>query len=197
MQNIESMPRPEIILVADTVAREKNIDKEDVFQAMEIAIQKAGRSKYGFEHDIRANIDRKTGAITLARYREVVADDAVIENEVTQLPLEDAKLYDSNAKVGEFIVDELPPIDFGRIAAQTAKQVIVQKVRDAERNKQYEEYKEKVGTIVNGTIKRIEFGNVVLDIGKTEAILRRDEIIPREKFKNGDRIRAYVLEVRR
>ena len=197
MQNIESMPRPEIILVADTVAREKNIDKEDVFQAMEIAIQKAGRSKYGFEHDIRANIDRKTGAITLARYREVVADDAVIENEVTQLPLEDAKLYDSNAKVGEFIVDELPPIDFGRIAAQTAKQVIVQKVRDAERNKQYEEYKEKVGSIVNGTIKRIEFGNVVLDIGKTEAILRRDEIIPREKFKNGDRIRAYVLEVRR
>lgn len=197
MQNIESMPRPEIILVADTVAREKNIDKEDVFQAMEIAIQKAGRSKYGFEHDIRANIDRKTGAITLARYREVIADDAVIENEVTQLPLEDAKLYDSNAKVGEFIVDELPPIDFGRIAAQTAKQVIVQKVRDAERNKQYEEYKEKVGTIVNGTIKRIEFGNVVLDIGKTEAILRRDEIIPREKFKNGDRIRAYVLEVRR
>ena len=197
MQNIESMPRPEIILVADTVAREKNIDKEDVFQAMEIAIQKAGRSKYGFEHDIRANIDRKTGAITLARYREVIADDAVIENEVTQLPLEDAKLYDSNAKVGEFIVDELPPIDFGRIAAQTAKQVIVQKVRDAERNKQYEEYKEKVGSIVNGTIKRIEFGNVVLDIGKTEAILRRDEIIPREKFKNGDRIRAYVLEVRR
>ncbi len=197
MQNIESMPRPEIILVADTVAREKNIDKEDVFQAMEIAIQKAGRSKYGFEHDIRANIDRKTGAITLARYREVVADDAVIENEVTQLSLEDAKLYDSNAKVGEFIIDELPPIDFGRIAAQTAKQVIVQKVRDAERNKQYEEYKEKVGTIVNGTIKRIEFGNVVLDIGKTEAILRRDEIIPREKFKNGDRIRAYVLEVRR
>lgn len=197
MQNIESMPRPEIILVADTVAREKNIDKEDVFQAMEIAIQKAGRSKYGFEHDIRANIDRKTGAITLARYREVVADDAVIENEVTQLTLEDAKLYDSKAKVGEFIIDELPPIDFGRIAAQTAKQVIVQKVRDAERNKQYEEYKEKVGTIVNGTIKRIEFGNVVLDIGKTEAILRRDEIIPREKFKNGDRIRAYVLEVRR
>lgn len=197
MQNIESMPRPEIILVADTVAREKNIDKEDVFTAMEVAIQKAGRSKYGFEHDIRANIDRKTGAISLARYREVVEGSENVENEVTQLTLEDAKMYDANAKVGDFIIDQLPPIDFGRIAAQTAKQVIVQKVRDAERNKQFEEYKEKIGTIVNGTIKRIEFGNVILDIGKTEAILRRDEIIPREKFKNGDRVRAYVLDVRR
>lgn len=197
MQNIESMPRPEIILVADTVAREKNIDKEDVFTAMEVAIQKAGRSKYGFEHDIRANIDRKTGAISLARYREVVEGPENVENEVTQLTLEDAKMYDANAKVGDFIIDQLPPIDFGRIAAQTAKQVIVQQVRDAERNKQFEEYKEKIGTIVNGTIKRIEFGNVILDIGKTEAILRRDEIIPREKFKNGDRVRAYVLDVRR
>ena len=197
MQNIESMPRPEIILVADTVAREKNIDKEDVFTAMEVAIQKAGRSKYGFEHDIRANIDRKTGAISLARYREVVEGPENVENEVTQLTLEDAKMYDANAKVGDFIIDQLPPIDFGRIAAQTAKQVIVQKVRDAERNKQFEEYKEKIGTIVNGTIKRIEFGNVILDIGKTEAILRRDEIIPREKFKNVDRVRAYVLDVRR
>lgn len=197
MQNIESMPRPEIILVADTVAREKNIDKEDVFTAMEVAIQKAGRSKYGFEHDICANIDRKTGAISLARYREVVEGPENVENEVTQLTLEDAKMYDANAKVGDFIIDQLPPIDFGRIAAQTAKQVIVQKVRDAERNKQFEEYKEKIGTIVNGTIKRIEFGNVILDIGKTEAILRRDEIIPREKFKNGDRVRAYVLDVRR
>ena len=197
MENIENMPRPEIVLVADTVAREKNIDKEDVFIAMEIAIQKAGRSRYGFEHDIRANIDRKTGAIALSRYREVVADDAIIENEAAQLRLSDAKGYDKNIEIGEFIIDPLPPIDFGRIAAQTAKQVIVQKVRDAERNRQYEEYKEKIGTIVNGTVKRLEFGNVVLDIGKTEAILRRDEIIPREKFKNGDRVRAYVLDVRR
>ena len=193
MQNFESMPRPEIILVADTVAREKNIDRDDVLEAMEIAIQKAGRSK----HDIRATIDRKSGAISLARYREVVESADQIENEVTQLTLAEAKAYDSNIKVGEFIIDPLPPIDFGRIAAQTAKQVIVQKVRDAERNKQFEEYKEKVGSIINGTVKRIEFGNVILDIGKTEAILRRDEIIPREKFKNGDRVRAYVLEVRR
>ena len=120
MENIENMPRPEIVLVADTVAREKNIDKEDVFTAMEVAIQKAGRSRYGFEHDIRASIDRKTGAISLARYREVVADDAEIENEAAQLRLSDAKAYDKNIKVGEFIIDPLPPVDFGRIAAQTA-----------------------------------------------------------------------------
>lgn len=194
MPNIENMPRPEIILVADTVAREKNIDKEDVFVAMEVAIQKAARSRYGFEHDIRAQIDRKTGAITLERYREVVDE---VENEVTQLTVEEAQAYKKGVVAGDFIIDTLPPIDFGRVAAQTAKQVIVQKVRDAERNRQYEEYKEKMGTIVNGTVKRIEFGNVVLDIGKTEAILRRDEIIPREKFKNGDRVRAYVLDVRR
>ena len=197
MENFENMPRPEIVAVADTVAREKNIEREDVFVAMEVAIQKAGRTKYGFEHDIRAKIDRKTGAIALSRYREVVADDAIIENDAAQIRLSDAKCYDKKLKVGEFIVDALPPIDFGRIAAQTAKQVIMQKVREAERNKQYEEYKEKIGTIINGTVKRIEFGNVVLDIGKTEAVLRHDEIIPREKFKNGDRIRAYVLDVRR
>lgn len=196
MPNIENMPRPEIILVADTVAREKNIDKEDVFTAMEVAIQKAGRSRYGFEHDIRASIDRKTGAIALSRYREVV-EEIDEESEFTQILLEDAKAINKDIQVGEYIIDPLPPIDFGRVAAQTAKQVIVQKVRDAERNRQYEEYKEKIGTIINGTIKRIEFGNVIVDIGKTEAILRRDEIIPREKFKNGDRIRAYVLDVRR
>ena len=197
MENFENMPRPEIVLVADTVAREKNIDREDVFVAMEVAIQKAGRTKYGFEHDIRATIDRKTGAISLARYREVVPDDAIIENEAAQITLKDAKCFDRNLKVGDFIIDALPPIDFGRIAAQTAKQVIMQKVREAERNKQFEEYKEKIGTIINGTVKRIEFGNVILDIGKTEAVLRHDEIIPREKFKNGDRVRAYVLDVRR
>ncbi|MBR1605934.1 MAG: transcription termination/antitermination protein NusA [Alphaproteobacteria bacterium] len=199
MENIENMPRPEIVLVADTVAREKNIDKEDVFVAMEIAIQKAARSKYGFEHDIRAVIDRKTGAINLSRYREIV-DEITEEDDEAQaskILLKDAKAYKKDAKVGDFIIDVLPPIDFGRIAAQTAKQVIMQKVRDAERNKQFEEYQEKIGTIVNGTVKRVDYGNVVLDIGKAEAILRRDEIIPREKFKNGDRVRAYVLDVRR
>lgn len=194
MENIVNMPRPEILMVADAVAREKNIDREDVFDAMEQAIQKAGRSKYGFEHDIRVNINRKTGAITLARYRAVVD---VIENETTELTLKEAQRINPDIKVGEYIIDQLPPIDFGRIAAQTAKQVITQKVRDAERNRQYEEYKEKIGTIINGTVKRIEFGNVIIDMGKTEAILRRDEIIPRENFKNGDRVRAYVLDVRR
>ncbi|MCQ2735376.1 MAG: transcription termination factor NusA [Alphaproteobacteria bacterium] len=197
MENFENMPRPEIVAVAETVAREKNIDKGDVFTAMEVAIQKAGRTKYGFEHDIRVTIDRKTGAITLSRYREVVANDAIIENEAAQIPLKDAKAYNKALKVGDFIIDPLPPIDFGRIAAQTAKQVIMQKVREAERNKQYEEYKEKIGTIINGTVKRIEFGNTILDIGKSEAVLRHDETIPREKFKNGDRVRAYVLDVRR
>ena len=197
MQNIDNMPKPEILLVADAAAREKGIDKEDVFEAMEVAIQKAGRSRYGAEHDIRASIDRKTGAITLSRYREVVADDAEIENESTQLRLSDAKKIQPGIKVGEFIIDVLPPVNFGRTAAQTAKQIIVQRVRDAERNRQFEEYKEKIGTIVNGTIKRAEFNNIIVDIGKTEAVLRRDEIIPREKFKSGDRIRAYVLDVRR
>lgn len=194
MENIVNMPRPEILMVADTVAREKNIDREDVFKAMEEAIQKAGRSKYGFEHDIRVNINRKTGAITLARYRAVVD---VIENETTELTLAEAQRINPDIKVGEYIIDPLPPIDFGRITAQTAKQVIMQKVREAERNKQYEEYKEKIGTIINGTVKRVEFGNVIIDMGKTEAVLRRDEIIPRENFKNGDRVRAYVLDVRR
>ena len=197
MQDISSMPKPEILLVADAAAREKGIDKEEVFEAMEVAIQKAGRSRYGAEHDIRVSIDRKTGAITMSRYREVVADDAEIENEVTQLRLSDAKRIKPDVKVGEFIIDVLPPLNLGRTAAQTAKQIIVQKVRDAERNRQFEEYKEKIGTIVNGTVKRVEFGGVILDIGKTEAILRRDEIIPREKFKIGDRVRAYVLDVRR
>ncbi len=194
MENIVNMPRPEILLVADTVAREKNIDREDVFDAMEQAIQKAGRSKYGQAYDIRVSINRKTGAITLARYRTVVEE---VENDNMELTLEDARRINPNIKIGECIIDPLPPIDFGRVAAQTAKQVIKQKVGEAERNKQYEEYKEKIGTIINGTVKRLEFGNVIIDMGKTEAILRRDEIIPRENFKNGDRVRAYVLDVRR
>lgn len=204
MENYENMPRPEIVAVADAVARDKNINKEDVFVAMEVAIQKAGRTKYGMEHDVRAHIDRRTGAIALSRYREVVADDALIENESAQIPLKIAKTYDKKYKVGDFIIDPLPPIDFGRIASQTARQVIMQKIREAERNKQYEEYKEKIGTIINGTVKKVEqnsrgfVSNIILDIGKNdEAVLRYDEIIPHEKFKNGDRVRAYVLDVRR
>lgn len=188
--------RPELLQVADTVARDKSIERDEVLEAMEQAIQKAGRSKYGHEHDIRASIDRSTGEISLARYQEVVENDAEIENEAAQMPLDRALTIKSDATVGEFLVDPLPPIDFGRIAAQTAKQVIVQRVREAERTRQYAEYKDRKGEIVNGLVKRIEYGNVIVDLGRAEALLRRDESIPREHFNNGDRIRAFILDVR-
>ncbi len=188
--------RPELLQVADTVARDKSIDRDEVLQAMELAIQKAGRSKYGHEHDIRATIDRTTGEIGLARYQEVVASSEEIENEASQITLETAQQIKVDAEVGEFLVDPLPPIDFGRIAAQTAKQVIVQKVREAERARQYEEYKDRKGEVVNGLVKRIEYGNIIVDLGRAEALLRRDESIPREHFNNGDRIRALIYDVR-
>lgn len=187
----------ELLQVADTVAREKNIDREIVIAAMEEAIQKAGRSKYGYEQDIRAQIDRKNGSIELKRYREVVANDYEIENEVAQLRLDQAKRIKPDAEPGEFLIDELPPLDFGRIAAQTAKQVIMQKVREAERARQYEEFKDKVGEIINGVVKRVEYGNVTVDIqGRAEGLLRRDETIPREPLNVNDRIRAIIYEVR-
>src|SRR5690348_12016471 len=185
--------RPELLQVADTVARDKGIDKDEVLEAMEQAIQKAGRSKYGQEYDIRAEIDRRNGEIRLLRFREVV--DAV-ENEATQMPLAAAQRLNAEAEIGDFITDPLPPIDFGRIQAQTAKQVIVQKVRDAERQRQYEEFKGRVGEIVNGLVKRVEFGNVVVDLGRAEAMLRRDELLPRESFRQGERVRAYIYDVR-
>lgn len=185
---------PELLLVADTVAREKGIDREEVLDAMEQAIQKAGRSKYGQEHDIRAQIDRKSGEIKLARYVEVVDE---IENETTQVTVDAAKRRKDDAEVGEFLVDPLPPIDFGRIAAQTAKQVIVQKVREAERKRQFAEFKDRVSEIVNGMVKRVEFGNIIVDLGgRAEGIVRRDESIPREHFSNGDRVRSYIYDVR-
>lgn len=183
----------EVLAVADAVARDKGIEREQVLDAMEQAIQKAGRSKYGHEHDIRAHIDRSTGAIELARYCEVAEE---IENEVTQLTLEQAKRIKPDAEIGEFLIDPLPPIDFGRIAAQTAKQVIVQKVREAERERQFEEYKDRIGEIVNGLVKRFEFGTVTVDLGRAEAVMRRDEVLPRENFRRGDRVRAYIYDVR-
>jgi N utilization substance protein A len=183
----------ELLQVADNVAREKGIERDEVLEAMEQAIQKAGRSKYGHEHDIRTDIDRTTGEIKLMRYREV-ADP--IENEATQITLEAAQREKPNAEIGEFLVDPLPPIDFGRVAAQTAKQVIVQKVREAERQRQYREYKDRCGEIVNGLVKRVEFGNVVVDLGRTEAVLRRDELLPRESFRRNERVRAYIYDVR-
>lgn len=187
----------ELLQVADAVAREKNIDREIVIEAMEEAIQKAGRSKYGHDHDIRATIVRDSGDIELKRFREVVADDAEIENETAQLTLTQAKRIQTDVEVGTFLEDELPPLDFGRIAAQTAKQVIMQKVREAERARQFEEYKDKVGEVINGVVKRVEYGNATIDIaGRAEGILRRDESIPREHLKNGDRVRAIIYEVR-
>jgi len=183
----------ELLQVADQVAREKNIDREEVVEAMEQAIQKAGRSKYGHEHDIRATIDRRTGEISLKRLREVAE---TIENEITQISVEDARHEKPDAAVGDFLIEDLPPIDFGRIPAQMAKQVIVQRVRDAERQRQFREYKDRVGEIANGIVKRVEYGNVTVELGRAEAILRRDETLPREHFKNGDRVRAYIYDVR-
>jgi len=185
--------RPELLQVAETVARDKGIGRDEVLEAMEQAIQKAGRSKYGHEHDIRAVIDRTSGEISLARYVEVAEE---IENEITQVDLATAQKTKPDAAIGEFLVDPLPPIDFGRIAAQTAKQVIVQKVRDAERKRQFQEYKDRVGEVVNGLVKRIEFGNVIVDLSRAEALLRRDEAIPREHFATGDRVRSYIVDVR-
>ena len=188
-----AIARPELLLVADAVAREKNIEREEVLEAMEQAIQKAGRAKYGHEKDIRATIDRKTGDVRLSRWTEAVE---VVENEETQIPFLIAKKFKPDIEIGGHLVDPLPPIDFGRIAAQTAKQVIVQRVREYERKKQYEEFKDRVGEIINGTVKRTEYGNMMVELGRAEALLRRDELIPRESFRNGDRVRAYIYDVR-
>ena len=184
----------ELLQVADAVAREKNIDRDIVIEAMEEAIQKAARAKYGHDHDIRATIDRKGGLIDLKRYREVVE---TVEDEVRQMTVKEAQRIKKDAAIGEFLIDDLPPLDFGRIAAQTAKQVIVQKVREAEREKQFHEFKDRVGEVINGVVKRTEYGNTTIDIGgKGEGLLRRDESLPREHFKVGDRVRAYIYDVR-
>ncbi len=188
------LTRVELLQVADTVAREKGIDREEVLVAMEQAIQKAGRSKYGVEHDIRAEIDRANGEIRLRRFREVVE---TVDNEATQISLIEAQDRNPDAEIGDFLTEPLPPIEFGRIAAQTAKQVIVQRVRDAERDRQFKEFKDRVGEIINGVVKRVEFGNVTIDLGRAESILRRDELLPRETFRPGDRVRAYIYDVRR
>ncbi len=194
MAQAVSANRLELLQIADAVAREKSIDKAIVIEALEDAIQKAARSRYGAENEIRAQIDPKTGEIKLNRLQEVVEE---VENDATEISLEDARVRNPAAVVGDFLTEPLPPIDFGRIAAQTAKQVIVQKVRDAERDRQYDEYKDRVGEIVHGLVKRVEYGHVIVDMGRAEAIVRRDEQIPREAFRTGDRIRAYVFDVRR
>ncbi|BDA87082.1 transcription termination/antitermination protein NusA [Aureimonas sp. SA4125] len=189
-----SANRLELLQIADAVAREKSIDREIVIEAMAEAIQKAARSKYGQETNIRVDINTKTGEMKLQRLLEVVEE---VEDPNTQIYLDLARDKNPDAEPGDFIAEQLPPMDFGRIAAQSAKQVIVQKVRDAERDKQFEEYKDRLGEIVNGTVKRVEYGNVIVDLGKGEGIIRRDEQIPRELFRYGDRVRAFVYDVRR
>jgi N utilization substance protein A len=189
-----SANRLELLQIADAVAREKAIDREIVIEAMAEAIQKAARSRYGTESNIQVDIDAKTGEIKLMRVLEVVE---VVEDYSTEIALMIAQDRDPNAQVGDEVHDPLPPMDFGRIAAQSAKQVIVQKVREAERDRQYEEYKDRIGEIVNGTVKRVEYGNVIIDMGRGEGIIRRDEMIPRENVRYGDRVRAYVHDVRR
>lgn len=184
----------ELLQIADAVAREKGLPKDAVIDAMEQAVQVAGRRKYGHEHNIRAEIDKKTGEIKLYRVRTVVE---TVENESTELTLAQAKKINKELEIGSEIKDILPPIDFGRVAAQTAKQVVLQKVRDAEREKQFSEFKDKIGEIISGVVKRVEYGNVVVDFGRTEAVIRRDDLIPRELFRTGDRIRAFIADVRR
>ena len=189
-----SANRLELLQIADAVAREKSIDRRIVVGAMEDAIQKAAKSRYGIETDVRAEIDQKTGEIRLQRLLEVVEN---VEIDAAQISVEEARSRNPAAQVGDYISEPLPPLDYGRIAAQSAKQVIMQKVREAERDRQYEDYKDRIGEIVNGTVKRVEYGNVIVDLGRGEAIIRRDEMIPRETFRYGDRVRAYVYDVRR
>ena len=187
--------REEMLQVASNVAQEKNIDQDAVFSAMEQALEKAARVKYGQEIDVRVSIDRDTGDIKLKSYLEVVSEINE-EFQARQILINDAKKINNDIGLGEFITKDLPPIDLGRVAAQNAKGVIIQKVREADKSNQYEEYKDKVGEIAVGIVKRVEFGNLIIDLGKSEAIIKREELIPREAFKNGDRVRAYIYEVK-
>ena len=189
-----SANRLELLQIADAVARDKSIDKNIVISAMEDAIQKAAKTRYGSENEIRAEIDPKTGQTNLARLLEVVE---IVENKATEIDLKEARKKNKEAEIGDFISEELPPLEFGRIAAQSAKQVIFQKVRDAERDRQYDEFKDKIDEVISGIVKRVEYGNVIVDLGRNEAVIRRDELLPRESFRSGDRVLAYIQDVRR
>ena len=187
--------REEMLQVANNVAQEKNINQDDVFTAMEQALEKSARVKYGSERDIRVNINRDTGDIKLNSFLKVVNEHS-LEEQAKEILLSEAIKINKDVKVDEYIIKELPPLELGRVAAQNAKGVIIQKVREADKTKQYEEYKDKVGEIAIGIVKRTEFGNLIIDLGKSEAIIKREELIPRETFKNGDRVRAYIYEVK-
>lgn len=192
--NIASANRLELLRIAEAVAQEKMIEREIVIEAMEESMAKAAKMRYGTELDIRAHLDRGTGDLTLTRVRTVVEE---VENQFQEITLEKAVDEKPDAEIGDELVDQLPPLEMGRIAAQSAKQVILQKVRDAERERQYEEFKDRIGTIIVGTVKREEFGNIVLDLSRGEAVLRRDQKIGRESYSNGERLRAYITDVRR
>jgi N utilization substance protein A len=192
-----SANRQELLQIADAVAREKSIDKEIVIEAIEEAIQKAARTRYGAEHDIRVTIDPKTGETSIKRYVTVIEDDTEEVNEYAMKRLADALKDDKEAFVGKIYDEILPPFEFGRVQTQTARQVVTGKVREAERERQYEEFKDRTGEIVNGVAKRVEYGNVIVDLGRGEAIMRRDQSIPRENFQVGDRVRGYIYDVRR
>ena len=192
-----SANRLELLQIADAVAREKSIDKEIVIEAIEDAITKGARSRYGAEHDIRAAINPTTGELTLKRYITVVPDDADLEGQIGMMRLSDAKRRERGAEVGQVLEEVLPPFEFGRVQTQMARQVVTHKVREAERERQHEEFKDRVGEVINGAVKRVEYGNVVVDLGRGEGIMRRDQSIPRENFNIGDRIRCYIYDVRR
>ncbi|UIJ45628.1 transcription termination factor NusA [Sphingomonas cannabina] len=189
-----SANKAELIAIADSVAKEKLIDKAIVIEAMEDAIQRAAKNRYGAENDIRAKLDPNTGDLRLWRVVEVVE---AVDDYFKQVSVKDAQKLQAGAAVGDFIVDPLPPIEFGRIQAQASKQIIFQKVRDAERERQYEEFKDRVGEIIIGVAKRVEFGHVVVDLGRAEGVIRRDQQIPREVVRVGDRVRSIILNVRR
>ena len=193
---ITSANQLELLQTAEAVAREKMIDPSLVVEAMEESLARAAKSRYGSEMDIRVSIDRKTGRATFTRVRTVVTEEEV-ENYQAEMTVEQAKQYMENPEVGQQYIEEIPPVDMGRIAAQSAKQVILQKVREAERDRQYEEFQDRAGTIINGVVKREEYGNVVVDVGRGEAILRRTEKIGRESYRPNDRIRCYIKDVKR
>ena len=193
MDTSSNLGRAEMLRVVETVAQEKGISIDEVLEAMEQAYQTAARRTYGGEHEIVAEIDRRTGEHRLYRVLEV-ADP--VEDTTKQIGFEDAQTYNPAAQVGDHILDPLPPIELGRIAAQSAKQVIVQRVREAERERQYNEFKDRIGEVVVGEVKRVEHGNVLVDLGRAEAIVRRDDLIPRELFRPKDRIRSFLYDVR-
>ena len=191
---ITSANQLELLQTAEAVAREKMIDPELVVEAMEESLARAAKSRYGSELDIRVSIDRKTGKATFTRVRTVVEE---VENHFIEMTVRDASAHKEGAVVGDEIIDEVPPVEMGRIAAQSAKQVILQKVREAERDRQFEEFQDRAGTIINGVVKREEYGNVIVDIGRGEGVLRRNEKIGRESYRPNDRIRCFIKDVRR